>query len=156
MVLCFPKNLRPIAVGEALRRLAAKCSKASESLILVDFANAFISIDRQKMLEDISEEAPSKFLVVEENFLSIQRRAPQFDIPPNVLKCKQWSPVSSLPSAVAPVVAGVKVRGIQIGTRAFVSDETFTTLANKRLDRPNLPVHLLRSCLSAGKVTQIL
>ena len=93
-----PTGVRPIAIGEALRRLAAKCliarcqdevvgrllplqmgvgvenaaeiishavqawaesARFDESLILVDFANAYNSLDRQKMLEAISAEAPA-------------------------------------------------------------------------------------------------
>jgi hypothetical protein len=92
-----PSGVRPIAVGEVLRRLAAKClvhhyqaevvqrllpcqvgvgvpnaaelvahavrawaelAKEDESLILVDFENAYNSLDRQKMLQAISEESP--------------------------------------------------------------------------------------------------
>ena len=93
-----PAGVRPIAIGEALRRLAGKCligrcqeevverllplqmgvgvpkateiishavqawaesARSDESLILVDFTNAYNSLDRQKMLEAISAEAPA-------------------------------------------------------------------------------------------------
>ena len=93
-----PTGVRPIAVGETLRRLAGKClvrrcqdeviekllphqmgvgianaceiishavrawaetAAADETLILVDFSNAYNSLDRQKMLEAIAEDAPA-------------------------------------------------------------------------------------------------
>ena len=92
-----PSGVRPVAIGEVLRRLAGKClvnrshdevlerllphqmgvgvpnaaeiiahaarawaagARADESLIMVDFANAFNTLDRQKMLEAIAVEAP--------------------------------------------------------------------------------------------------
>ena len=37
----------------------AACARSDETLILVDFANAYNSLDRQKMLEAIAAEAPS-------------------------------------------------------------------------------------------------
>ncbi len=93
-----PSGVRPIAVGEVLRRLAGKClvqrcqddviehlvplqlgvgvtkaaeiishgvrARADESLILVDFENAYNTLDRQKMLEAIAKDAPSFLLYV--------------------------------------------------------------------------------------------
>ncbi len=91
-------GVRPIAIGETLRRLAGKClvnrcqdevvekllphkmgagianaceiishavrawaetAAEDESLILVDFSNAHNSLDRQKMLEAVAEDAPA-------------------------------------------------------------------------------------------------
>jgi hypothetical protein len=271
-----PVGIRPIAVGEVLRRLAAKClvqqfqaevvehllphqlgvgvpnateiiahavrawaAKATndESLILIDFANAFNTVDRQKMLEAVSKDAPQflpyanycygaptpligqgfqlsscegtqqgdvcgplffavtlqqlirvtcpanpfawdrfylddgtlcgKSSVVEEMFQSIQQRAPDYGLRVNVHKCKQWSPVQTLTSTVAPVVpcrSGVKVLGIPIGTKTFVVEETATVSAKLQrcLDRLALlgcsfsSFHILRSCLSACKVIHLL
>ena len=44
-------------IAHAARAWAAS-AKADESLLLVDFTNAFNTLDRQKMLEAIAQEAP--------------------------------------------------------------------------------------------------
>jgi hypothetical protein len=272
----IPAGIRPIAVGEVLRRLAAKClvqqfqaevveylipyqmgvgvphateviahavrawaakAKSDESLFLVDFANAFNTVDRQKMIEAVSVNAPhflpyanfcygsptpligqgfqlsssegtqqgdvcgplffavtlqqlikvacpdnplawTRFYlddgtlcgntaIVEEMFRSLQQRAPDFGLSVNVQKCKQWSPVQTLTSTLVPVVPcrlGIKVLGIPIGTRAFVTEETANVSAKLQtcLDRLGLlgcsfsAFHILRACMSACKVTHLL
>ncbi len=84
----------------------------------------------------------------------------------NIAKCKQWGPTPST-SAVAPLGpcdGGVKVLGVPIGSVGFAQSECTTVLTKLQfcLERLKLlgcsfsAFHILRSCLSACKVTFLL
>ena len=100
-------------------------------------------------------------------FEAICKHAPEIGLRVNPAKCKVWGPHAAAADWSVPVVpwdSGVNVLGVPVGSRTFVAAECASVISKLSEALRRLPLladsfvafHLLRSCLSACRVTHLL